>query len=109
MKIDSNVLFPSDSQPERVKSGSSSKTSSGSQGTSGSSGLSSAAGEDTVNLSSTHGDVQVLAAGLQEVPDVRASRVQALQQQVQSGQYQPDSGQVADAIIADHSRGNAKA
>jgi negative regulator of flagellin synthesis FlgM len=107
MKIDPRIQLPSDAQPERVKN--TGKGGTQSQGVANTSGVSSAAGEDTVKLSSAHGEVQTLAASLNKVPEVRTERVQALQQRVQSGQYNPDSKKVADAIIKDHIRVNTKA
>ncbi len=107
MKIDPRIQLPGDAPPERVKS--TGKGATQSQSLANSSGVSSPAGEDTLKLSSTHGEVQILAASLNNVPEVRTDRVQALQQRVQSGQYNPASQQVADAIIKDHSRVNRKA
>jgi flagellar biosynthesis anti-sigma factor FlgM len=107
MPIDPIIPVPGNAQPEPVKS-----TRSG--GASASSSASAAnvrpaSGEDTVSLSSTHGEVQSLTASFANVPEVRTGRVNALQQLVSGDQYQPDSGKVADAIIADHSRVSAKA
>jgi len=107
MKIDPRIQLPGDVPPDRVKSAG--KGAAQSQSLANASGVSSAAGEDSVQLSSTHGEVQTLAASLNNVPEVRTSRVQALQQRVQSGQYNPESQQVADAIIKDHSGVNTKA
>jgi flagellar biosynthesis anti-sigma factor FlgM len=106
MQIDPRIQLPGDSQPEPVKNSRSGATQS--SAATNTSSLNPAAGEDTFSLSSTHGEVQTLAASLANVPEVRAGRVNQLQQQIQSGQYQPDSGKVAEAIIADHSRINAK-
>lgn len=99
MKIDPTIRLPNDPQSDRV-------TTSGTKGApSPSSGSASAAGsvsgEDTFSLSSTHGEVQVLSANLANVPEVRAQRVSALQQRVNTGTYQPDSLKVADAMIVD--------
>jgi len=107
MKIDPRIQLPDGAQPERVKNPG--KGGAQSHAIANTSGVSSAAGEDTVKLSSAHGEVQTLAASLRNVPEIRTERVQALQQRVQSGQYHPDSKKVADAIIKDHSRLNAKA
>jgi flagellar biosynthesis anti-sigma factor FlgM len=107
MKIDPRIQLPSDVQPAHVKN--TARGGAPSQGVANTSGVSSAAGEDTVKLSSTHGEVQTLAASLNQVPEVRTHLVHALQQRVQSGQYHPDSGKVAEAIIKDHTRLNAKA
>jgi flagellar biosynthesis anti-sigma factor FlgM len=106
MKIDPRIQLPSDVQPELVKS--SRKSGVQSTGSTGTAGVKPAAGEDTVDLSSTHSDVQTLKASLANVPDVRTDRVTPLRQQVSTGQFQPDSGKVAEAIIADHaSRGKS--
>ena len=57
-------------------------------------------GGDTVQLSGTLSEVQQLKAQLSQVPDVRANRVAALQQQIQQGTYRPSSGAIADAMMA---------
>lgn len=101
MKIDPRIQLPGDAPPERIKS--TGKGATQLQSVANASGVSSASGEDTVTLSNTHGEVQTLAASLGNLPEVRSGLVQALQQRVQSGQYNPESQQVADAIIKDHS------
>ena len=50
---------------------------------------------DTVQLSGALSQVQQLNAQLAQTPDVRATRVAALQQQVQQGTYQPSNEQIA--------------
>ena len=107
MKIDPRVQLPGDIQTDSVKS--SRKSGAQSQGTSGASGSSSATGEDTVSISSTHGDVQTLKASLESVPEVRVGVVNALQQKVNSGQYAPSSEKIADAIIAEQAKRAANA
>jgi flagellar biosynthesis anti-sigma factor FlgM len=102
MKIDPRVQLPGDIQTDSVKS--SRKSGAQSQGTSGASGSSSATGQDTVSISSTHGDVQTLKASLENVPEVRVGVVNALQHKVNSGQYAPSSEKIADAIINEASR-----
>ncbi|HTQ60233.1 MAG TPA: flagellar biosynthesis anti-sigma factor FlgM [Candidatus Solibacter sp.] len=99
MKIDPTIQFPSDPQSDRVTSGTGKAAQS--QGSSSASGVSSPNAEDTFSLSSTHGEIQALTANLVNVPEVRTSRVSALQQRVSTGSYQPDSQKVADAIILD--------
>ena len=99
MKIDPRVPLPGDNQPAPVKGSRTSGAKSG--GASSTAGASSAGGEDTVNISSTHGELQSLTASLANVPEVRTDRVSALQPQVSSGHYQPDSQKIADAILAD--------
>jgi flagellar biosynthesis anti-sigma factor FlgM len=101
MKIDPTIQFPNDPQSDRVP-GAPSKPALP-QRSATSSGASSATGEDTFSLSSTHDQVQSLTASLANVPEVRTQLVAALQQRVNNGTYQPDSGKVADAILADQS------
>jgi negative regulator of flagellin synthesis FlgM len=97
MKIDRSIQPGGNVQPELVSN--SRKPSAQSTGAGASAGA--VSGEDTVNISRAHDDVQTLKASLANVPDVRSDRVAALQQEVNAGQYQPDSGKVADAIIAE--------
>jgi len=108
MKIDPRIQFPNDPASQQVKNSRTAPANSESTSSS-SSGISSASGEDTVRLSSAHGEVQTLAAGLAQVPDVRSDRVQALQAKVRDGQYNPGSGEVADAMIKEQTGVNAKA
>jgi flagellar biosynthesis anti-sigma factor FlgM len=58
-------------------------------------------GEDKVSLSSTMSEVQQLKAQLAQTPDVRASRVASLQQQIAQGTYNPSNQQIAAAMLAD--------
>jgi flagellar biosynthesis anti-sigma factor FlgM len=102
MYVDPKIQFPNDSQPDQVTNTRPSTTSAGAA--SKSSGLSPASSEDTVCLSSTHGEVQTLAANLTSVPEIRTDRVNSLRAQVSQGQYQPSSQKVADAIIREYSR-----
>ena len=107
MKIDPRIQFPDDAQSGRVQS-----TGNGAPQTkasSAASGVSAPSGEDTVKLSSTHAEVHALAARLSNVPEVRAHRVEALQQRVRSGNFKPNAQKVADAVVADHSRQAPKA
>ena len=107
MFIDGKVQFPTDPQPEQVKT--TKNTGGASAATGKSDGVSSSTSEDTVSLSSTHGEVQALAAGVAAVPEVRTERVTSLRGQISKGQYQPTSQQVADALIREHSKVNLKA
>jgi flagellar biosynthesis anti-sigma factor FlgM len=107
MFIDGKVQFPADSQPEQVKT---TKNTGGAYAATGRlGGVSPSSGEDTVSLSSTHGEVQALTAGVAAVPEVRTERVTSLRGQISKGQYQPTSQQVADALIREHSKVNLKA
>jgi flagellar biosynthesis anti-sigma factor FlgM len=56
---------------------------------------------DTVQFSGSLSEVQQIKAQLTQVPEVRASRVAALQQQVQQGTYKPSSEAIANAMVAD--------
>jgi len=105
MKIDPRTVLPADVQSTPVKN-----SRAGAQpAAKDSTGVKPASGEDTVHISSVHSDVQTLKASLAHVPEVRAAKVNALQQRVSSGNYKPDSQKVADAIIAEQSRHSGKA
>jgi flagellar biosynthesis anti-sigma factor FlgM len=107
MKIDPRIQLPSDNQPDPVKS----SRNSGAQpkGATSVSGAGPAAGEDTVSISSTHGELQALKASLANVPEVRTDRVSALQPRVNSGQYRPESHKIAHAILVDQAGRSAHA
>jgi flagellar biosynthesis anti-sigma factor FlgM len=108
MKIDPRIPYTGETQqPDSVKNTRSSGAAS--QSASKSTGLDPTAGEDTVSLSSTHGEVQSLTAAVANVPEVRTDRVTALQQQIGKGQYQPSSQNVADAIIKEYRKANTQA
>jgi flagellar biosynthesis anti-sigma factor FlgM len=107
MKIDPRIQFPGGIQPDSVKN--SRKSGAPSSAAGDSAGVQPTSGEDTVSISSTHGDVQTLTANLANVPEVRTARVSALRQQVDTGQFHPDSLKVADAVIADHAGRNQAA
>src|SRR5277367_5688558 len=105
MFIDPKIQFPNDANSDQVTNPQNTgKPLSGTATKSG--GVSSQAGEDTVSLSSTHGEVQTLKASLGSVPEVRSERVSSLRQQVSQGQYQPSSSKVADAIVQEYSNLN---
>jgi len=99
MKIDPNFLDPSASQNiGNTAAKPSSFTKSGNA-----SDVDSAASDagDTVELSGTLSEVQQLKTQLSQVPDVRANRVAALQQQIQQGTYRPGNQAIADAMMSD--------
>jgi flagellar biosynthesis anti-sigma factor FlgM len=54
---------------------------------------------DTVELSSGQATIRQLVSQLDHVPDVRQEQVNALRLEVQTGQYQRSSEQVAGAIV----------
>lgn len=58
-------------------------------------------GLDTASLSSAGEKVASLSAELQNTPEVRHERVQALQKAVRDGSYQPTDQQIANAILSD--------
>ena len=58
-----------------------------------------AAGTDRVELSSGSVDVQKMHEILQQTPDLRADRVQALKQQIEKGEYTVDPYKVADQML----------
>ncbi len=104
MKIDPRIQLPGDIQQEAVRN--SRKSGGASSGASDASSAKPAADEDTVSISSTLGDVQTLKTSFASVPEVRTPLVNALRQQVNSGQYQPDSLKVADAVLAEQAGAN---
>jgi len=107
MQIDPRILSTGGTQSERVKGTQNDSTSS--KGATKTSDTNASASQDTVSISSKHGEVQTLSTQLAKVPDVRTERVSELQKQVRSGTYKPDSRQIAEALIADHARINVKA
>ena len=60
----------------------------------------SSVGEDQALLFSGHAQVQALAAQALQLPEVRLERVQALQQAVTNGSYNPSPEDVAGAIVS---------
>jgi flagellar biosynthesis anti-sigma factor FlgM len=72
-------------------------------------GKSGSAAGDTFQVSRKHAEVQQLTAQLAQVPEVRAERVAPLKAAVERNSYQPDSGKVADAMLAEHAQKSAKA
>lgn len=56
-------------------------------------------GADKVELSSGSVDVQRMHEIIQQTPDVRAERVQALKEQIAKGEYTVDPYKVADKLL----------
>lgn len=56
-------------------------------------------GGDKVQLSAGSIDVQKMKMIIQDTPEVRMDRVQALKQQIESGEYQVDPYRVADKML----------
>jgi flagellar biosynthesis anti-sigma factor FlgM len=69
----------------------------------------SASSEDTIQISTRHAEVQQLSAQMANVPEVRAARVAPLKAAVQRNSYQPNSGKIADAMLAEQASKSAKA
>jgi flagellar biosynthesis anti-sigma factor FlgM len=100
MKIDPRISFQGDAQADLVKK--TNGQADASQSRSKSEGVSSPSSEDTFTLSSSLSEAQRHQATLANVPEIRADRVHALQQKVQSSTYNPDSQKIAEALVAEH-------
>jgi len=59
----------------------------------------SAAGVDQVKISASSLDVQKMKGIIQNTPDVRMDRVQALKEQIERGDYEVDHYRVADKML----------
>ena len=92
MRIDANNTLPGSQGPERLGS----STSTSKPGPVGQ-----ALGSDTTSFSSAGERVASLKAELQNTPEVRRDRVQALQKAVRQGSYQVTDQQIASAILSD--------
>ena len=55
---------------------------------------------DAVSISSRAADLQSLEASITQLPDVDASRVNALREQISAGNYAVDSQRLADKMLA---------
>lgn len=55
---------------------------------------------DAVSISSRAADLQSLESSIKQLPDTDASRVNALRDQINAGEYVVDSQRVADKILA---------
>lgn len=56
---------------------------------------------DRAQLTSNGASLTQLKANVSQVPEIRQDRVQALQQAVNKGSYNPSSQQLADALSSD--------
>jgi len=63
-------------------------------------GVSSPLGEDQAQLSGVHVQIQALVAQALQLPETTQEKVQALQQAVGAGRYQPRADQVAGALFS---------
>lgn len=57
------------------------------------------ANDDAVRVSDQGAAVGRLTRAVSELPDVRTERVKELQSRIQSGNYNPDASDIADAIV----------
>jgi negative regulator of flagellin synthesis FlgM len=101
MKIDPKVQLPSEVQPEAIQN--SRKTGVQQQTAAVLPTAVPTAGQDTVSISSTHSDLQTLKVQLDQTPEIRTDRVNALRQQVNNRQYSPSSANIAQAVISEQS------
>jgi len=56
-------------------------------------------GADQVNISASSLDVQKMKGIIQNTPDLRMDRVQALKEQIERGDYEVDPYRVADKML----------
>jgi flagellar biosynthesis anti-sigma factor FlgM len=101
MKIDPKVQLPSEVSPEAIQN--TRKTNVQQQTGAVVPTSVPTAGQDTVSISSTHSDLQTLKVQLDQVPEIRTDRVNALRQQVNNRQYTPSSANIAQAVINEQS------
>jgi flagellar biosynthesis anti-sigma factor FlgM len=106
MNIDPKINLNGGAQPEPIENFRANKAQS--SGPPQGKGIPSGHSGDTVTLSGVLGTAQSLSTKLAEVPEIRTDRVLAIQQKVQSGQYQIDSRKIADGIIREHARQRSK-
>ena len=59
-----------------------------------------AAADSGVKLSSQAQQLQAIEERLRELPEVDSARVEQLRQAIADGSYKPDSGRIADKLIA---------
>jgi flagellar biosynthesis anti-sigma factor FlgM len=97
MKINPNIQAPGEAQSDAINSAKKASTSASAANVGN---TAPAQTGDSFQSSSQHAQVQQLASQLANVPDVRADRVAPLKAAVQQQSYQPDSGKLADALLA---------
>ncbi len=61
----------------------------------------SAPATDKLSVSARANTINELVARANELPEIRQERVAALRERIQSGDYRPDAGDIADAILKD--------
>jgi negative regulator of flagellin synthesis FlgM len=57
---------------------------------------------DALSVSSSAQFIAVARAELAKIPDVRTDKVNAIKAKIDSDEYSPDSGAVADGLVREH-------
>jgi negative regulator of flagellin synthesis FlgM len=57
---------------------------------------------DALSVSSSAQFIAAAQAGLAKIPDVRTDKVNAIKAKIDSDEYNPDSGAVADGLVREH-------
>lgn len=66
---------------------------------SASAGAKAETGEDKLRFSERASDIGRLVDQLKELPDMREAKINALREQIEAGEYNPSSEDIADAIL----------
>jgi len=106
MKIDPRIQPTSDLQSDSVKN---TKKTAARVPEGKSDSTSSVVSGDTFQVSSKQAELQKLSGQMASVPEVRSERVAPLKAAVAQKSYNPDSGKVADAMLADQPGNRGKA
>jgi len=99
----SNSALPASESRSAVKSSSgqaAAGSSAGSPPPAGDHGNALQARTDAVSISTQAADLQSLETRIRDLPEVNAARVTELRDKINSGQYNVDSGRLADKILA---------
>lgn len=59
------------------------------------------ASSDKIDVSNRAANVGKMVEKLNEMPDVRQEKVEALRQKIEAGEYKPSADAIADAILKD--------
>lgn len=57
--------------------------------------------QDKINVSDRAANVGKMIEKLNDLPDVRQEKVEALRQKIEAGEYKPSADAIADAILKD--------
>jgi flagellar biosynthesis anti-sigma factor FlgM len=101
MKVDPNLQSILNVQSDAVQNGKAARASHTQESAASESSSAQVDGTDTVRFSPKFAEAQQLTSKLQEIPDVRASRVAMLRERIQQGTYKPDPLSVAGSILND--------